>query len=237
MDAFVYSTTFAAIAFAGFLMLRRFDARLTYALGIAFAVYIGLNDLVTGIPPEFPALRPFPTRWNWFGQVYSIAFSVLTILALGLTREAVGLALPERNIKVGLIALILVVFPSAIIGLISDLNPPTASTVAFQGLMPGIAEEIAYRGIAPALLLGLMRGGTPPKSVPWAVIFIAAIPFGVVHGLGYNDRALSFAIGPALHTLTGGVVYTWMRFYTGSLLFPVLAHCLGNITYTLAGFF
>jgi membrane protease YdiL (CAAX protease family) len=54
--------------------------------------------------------------------------------------------------------------------------------------------------------------------------------------MGYNDGTFSFSIGPMLHTLIGGIIYTWMRFQTGSLLFPILAHSLGNLTYALAGF-
>jgi membrane protease YdiL (CAAX protease family) len=236
MDAVIYSVVFATIAFVTFLILKGFDKRLTFALGLLFAAYIGLNDLVSGLPTEVSALRPFPTRWNWWGNTYSVLLSVVVILGLRLNREAVGLVLPARNIKVGLIALVLVVLPSPIVGLIVDLDPPSATTLAFQGLMPGLAEEIAYRGIAPALLLGLMHDRRPEKSIPWAVIFIAAIPFGVVHGMGYNDGTFSFSIGPMLHTLIGGIIYTWMRFQTGSLLFPILAHSLGNLTYALAGF-
>lgn len=37
----------------------------------------------------------------------------------------------------------------------------------------------------------------------------------------------------ALNTLAGGIIYGWLRFHTGSLLFPFLAHSLGNLTYSL----
>lgn len=34
-------------------------------------------------------------------------------------------------------------------------------------------------------------------------------------------------------TLSGGVVYGWLRFSSGSLLFPVLAHSLTNVAFHL----
>jgi membrane protease YdiL (CAAX protease family) len=99
--------------------------------------------------------------------------------------------------------------------------------------MPGLAEELAFRGIAPALLLGLVRGKTAAREIPWAVIVIAAIPFGLIHGLGFSDGAYSFAVEPALWTFTGGIAYGWLRFSTGSLLFPLLAHSLANVAFHL----
>lgn len=233
MDAVTYSITFAAITFAAFVLLKHFDRRLTWTVGVLFAVYVGLDDLVTGLPPELPELRPFTTRWNWWGKTYSILLSIVVILGFGLSAKAVGLTLPKRNVKVGLVVLIVMILSSVLVGAAADPDPPTASTLAFQALMPGLAEEVTYRGIAPALLLNLMRGRSPPETVPWIVVLIAAVPYGVVHGLGYDEGAFSFMLGPAVYTLTGGIIYGWLRFYTGSLLLPFLAHSLGNATFHL----
>lgn len=233
MDAVIYSAAFAAIAFVAFALFKRFDNRVTWVLGVLFAVYVGLDDLVTGLPPEVPELRPFATRWNWWGKSYSILLSIVVIFAFALKPKAVGLTLPKKNLKAGLIVLVVLILSSATVGFVVDPDPPTASTLAFQALMPGLAEELTYRGIAPALLLSLMRGRNPPEAVPWIVVCIAAVPYGVVHGLGYNGDTFSFTFGPALYTLTGGIIYGWLRFYTGSLLLPFLAHSLGNATFHL----
>lgn len=230
MDAVVYSATFAAIVFLAFAFLKRLDARLTWTLGVLFALYVGLDDLVTGLPPEVPELRPFTTRWNWWGKSYSVLLSIVVILAFALSPKAVGLTLP-KNVKAALAVLLVLIVTSAIVGLVADPAPPTGSTLAFQALMPGLAEELTYRGIAPALLLNLMRGRHPPEAVPWVVVCIAAVPYGLVHGMGYDGDTFSFVPGPALYTLTGGIVYGWLRFHTGSLLFPFLAHSLGNLTF------
>jgi membrane protease YdiL (CAAX protease family) len=99
--------------------------------------------------------------------------------------------------------------------------------------MPGLAEELAFRGVAPALLLGLTRDQDPPGTIPWTVICIAAIPFGVVHGLSYSGGAFGFDLSQGLWTASGGIIYGWLRFSTGSLLFPVLAHSLTNVAFAL----
>jgi membrane protease YdiL (CAAX protease family) len=100
--------------------------------------------------------------------------------------------------------------------------------------MPGPAEELVYRGIAPALLLGLIRGRTPPQEVPWVLIAIAAIPYSLVHGLSYSHGGFAFDLSSALWTLSGGFVYGWLRFSTGSLLFPLIAHSFTNVAFQLA---
>jgi membrane protease YdiL (CAAX protease family) len=236
MNAAIYSLTFATIVFIAFLLLKGLDKRLTYAAGILFAVYVGLDDFVTGLPPELPELRPFDTRWNWWGKLYSVALSVAVIFGLRLNRTAVGLRFPDRNIKLGLLVVPVLVLFSVAMGLLLNQNPPAPSTLAFQFSMPALAEELAYRGIAPALLLGLLHGKNPPREIPWTVICIATVPYSVVHGLAYDGESFSFIVGPTLNTLTGGIIYGWLRFHTGSLLFPFLAHSLGNLAYSLMGY-
>lgn len=236
MDAIIYSVSVATIAFAGFLSLKYFDKRLIFAFGALFAIYIGLDDLVTGLPYSLDGIVDITLvdgYWNWSGKIYSLVLSLAVILALRMNAKAVGLSLPQRNIKIGLIALVPLTLVGIFLGYMFQPPPPNAETLAFQALMPSLAEEIAYRGIAPALLLGLIQKRDAPKTVPWVVICIAAVPFGVVHGLGYSSGAYSFEWGIALHTFTGGIIYGWLRFSTGSLLFPILAHSFANVGFHL----
>lgn len=232
MDALVYDLALAAICFAGFLALKYFDKRLTYVFGFLFAVYVALDDQVTGLGWTF--LRFIQAGyWNWSGKFCSLFLSLVVILALRMSREATGLVLPRKNVRIGAIALIPLVLLGVVLGLVYKPDAPSAETLAFQLLMPGTAEELTYRGIVPALLLGLIRGRSPPAEIPWVVICIAAIPYSVVHGLRYSDGAFAFDLSSALWTLSGGLVYGWLRFSTGSLLFPVLAHSLTNVAFQL----
>ena len=100
--------------------------------------------------------------------------------------------------------------------------------------MPGMAEELAYRGVAPALLLALIRGRNVPDGIPWIVICIAAVPYALVHALSYSG-GLAYSFDPisAAYTYSGGIIYGWLRFSSGSLLFPLLAHSLANVAFHL----
>jgi CAAX protease family protein len=232
MDAVVYDCALAAICFAGFLALKFLDTRLAYVFGILFAVYVALDDQVTGL--GWTVFRFIDAGyWNWSGKLCSLLLSIVVIVALRMRLEATGLVLPQRNIRIGAIVLVPLILLGFVLGLVYKPQPPSVETVAFQLLMPGTAEELAYRGIAPALLLGLIRRKNPPPEIPWVVICIAAVPYSVVHGLNYAHGAFSFEWDPALWTLSGGLVYGWLRFSTGSLLFPVLAHSLTNVAFQL----
>jgi membrane protease YdiL (CAAX protease family) len=233
MDTLFYTAGYAAITLLAFLALKPFDKRLTLGFGLTFVAYLVLDDFITGLPYAVPFFDLNPAHWNWTGKAYSILFSVAVIAGLGMNTSATGLVLPRRNIKAGLLAVILLIPLGVVLALAFAPDPPTAETIAFQLFMPGLAEELAFRGIAPALLLGLIRGRSPGQETPWVVVCLAAIPFGMIHGLGYSDGAYSFEPVPALWTFSGGIIYGWLRFSTGSLLFPLLAHGLTNVAFHL----
>lgn len=233
MDALISDLALCALCLLAFLALRFFDKRLAFVFGLAFAVYIAADDFVTGL--GWSAFRFIHAGyWNWSGKVCSLLLSLAVILALRMSAEATGLVLPRRNVRIGAIALVPLILLGVVLGLVYKPDPPTLETLAFQLLMPASAEELVYRGIAPALLLGLIRGKNPPQEIPWVVIAIAAVPYSLVHGLSYSHGAFAFDLSSALWTLSGGFVYGWLRFSTGSLLFPLIAHSLTNVAFQLA---
>lgn len=233
MDTAFYSLGYAAIIVVGFLAFRPFDKQLAYRFGLLFVCYLVLDDFITGLPYTFDVFDLNPARWNWAGKVYSLGFAAAVIALFGLNARATGLILPERNVRVGALALIPLILMGVVLAMIHQPAPPSAETIAFQLLMPGLAEELAFRGVAPALLLGLIRDQDPPARTPWIVILIAAIPFGAAHALSYSGGAFSFDLGQGLWTASGGIIYGWLRFSTGSLLFPLLAHSLTNVAFAL----
>lgn len=233
MDTLFYTAGYAASILLAFLALKPFDKRLAFGFGLLFAAYLVTDDFITGLPYSVPLFDLNPAQWNWAGKIYSILFSTAVIAGLGMSASATGLVLPRRNIRAGILAVILLVPLGVVLALAFGPDPPTAETIAFQLFMPGLAEELAFRGIAPALLLGLIHGRNPGPETPWVVVCLAAIPFGMIHGLGYSDGAYSFELVPAAWTFTGGIIYGWLRFSTGSLLFPLLAHGLTNVAFHL----
>lgn len=234
MDQLASASIFGALCFAVFLCLKGFDRRLTLLTGLTFAIYMALDDLATVLPALAPSLRLFSGSWNWTGKLYSIVLSLIVLAALRMDRQATGLTFAQKNLKSSLVAVTLLVMLSCGIGFIFQPGMPSLETLAFQITMPGIAEEIAYRGIAPALLLGLTHRKSSVVQMPWAVICITGAAFGLWHGLGYSNGALSFDTMSAIFPFVGGIAYGWLRFHSGSLLLPVIAHGLGNSVFYLS---
>lgn len=234
MNPIISSLTFAGIGLLVFVIFKVFDKRLTLAFGFLFAAYIALDDLATGLPSAFPFFRLVQAEWNWSGKIYSLLLSIAVILALRIRPETAGITFNQKNLKASLIALGLFIVWGSSLGLLFGPPPPSLETIAFQGLMPGLAEETVYRGIAPAILLGLIRGKEQPEGIPWTVVLITAIMFGVWHGLGYSNTGFSFDAVSALFPFIGSIAGSWLRFNSGSLLFPILAHGAANLAFSLS---
>ncbi len=234
MDSLIGSAIFAAACFLVFLLVRPFDKRLLLGFGVLFAAYIGVDDVMTGLPSLIHATNLIHGGWNWTGKIYSLLFSFIVIIALRIDRTGAGLTFRQRNLKSSLVALALLTLLSFSIGFIFKPELPDVETVAFQAFMPGLAEEITYRGIAPALLLGLIRSKPAAKHIPWATIVITGVAFGIWHGIGFSHYKLSFDLMSAIFPLIGGIAYGWLRFNSGSLLLPIIAHGLGNNVFYLS---
>lgn len=96
-----------------------------------------------------------------------------------------------------------------------------------------LAEELLYRGlIFRGLHDGLARRGGFARRVAFAVAaVVSALLFAVSHSGDGQEAQLPFLV---LYGLIAAFLYWW----TGSLLVPVLAHSLANLTtafYTVAG--
>jgi uncharacterized protein len=233
MDTLFYTAGCLAITLLAFLTLKPFDRDVSYGFGLLFVAYVVLDDFITGLPYTAVIFDLNPGQWNWAGKFYSILLSAAVIAGLRMNASATGLVLPQRRIQAGIITTVLLIPMGVLLALLFQPDAASAETLAFQLLMPALAEEVAFRGIAPALLLGLIGRKSPGPQVPWVVVCIAAVPFGVVHGLDFSEGAFSFNLVPAVWTFGGGIIYGWLRFSTGSLLFPMLSHGLTNVAFHL----
>jgi len=233
MDLVIFSVTFAAIAAVVFLVAGVFDRRVAASLAILCAIYLGADDLITGIGSTLKGLDAL--HWNWAGKLLSLIFSAVVIVTLGMSPATVGLTFRQRHAGIGLLALVLFMVWGACLGFLFKPGAPDAETLAFQALMPGLSEELVYRGILPALLFGLIRGKGPIEGMPWAVILATAAVFGAVHGLKYWNGEFGFDVPSALFPFIGSIPGGWLRFKTGSLLIPVCAHGVANVAFHLAG--
>lgn len=233
MEPLISSAYFTVACLLIFISMMWLDKKLLLVFGLLFAAYIGADDIMTSLPSLSPKLALFAGQWNWEGKIFSLLFSIFIIYALKIDKQSVGLTLIQKNIGKSIVALIVLTLLSFSLGLIFKPGIPNLETIAFQATMPGLAEELAYRGVAPAVLLGLIRSKGSIENVPWIVILITGLSFGVWHELSYSHAGLSFDFMSSLFPLIGGIAYGWLRFNSGSLLFPVLAHGLGNCAFYL----
>lgn len=237
MEALIFSLALAAIAAAAFLASKPLEKRILVACALAAAVYIGADDFVTGLPSLIKGLNLVGGSWNWTGKFLSLALSATVIAALRLSPAAVGLTLKQRHAKTGLVALLLFIVWGSCLGMLFKPGVPDMETLLFQVTMPALSEELVYRGIAPAILLGLFRRQRADYGMPWGVILSTAVVFGVWHGLRYSNGTFGFDAMSALFPFIGSIPGGWLRFKTGSLVFPVLAHSFANVAFHVAGGF
>ena len=235
METLIFSLAFAACGLVAGLLAKAFDKRILVTGVPLFAIYLALDDFVTGLPHLVPALRFLPGEWNWSGKLLSLAFSALVILALRLSPDAVGLRLRQEHPRIGWIAVGLFIVWGACLGMLFKPGAPDAETLAFQATMPGLAEELAYRGIAPALLLSLWPRKPHVEGIPWAVILATSVMFGLWHSLSYSDGRFGFDPMSGLFPFLGSIPGGWLRFRTKSLVVPVAGHGLANVAFHVAG--
>jgi membrane protease YdiL (CAAX protease family) len=235
VDVVVFALSFSLVAAVIFLLTSRLDPKVLASSALICAVYLGLDDFLTGLPSVAPSLPLVGGQWNWAGKVLSLVLSLAAIRVFRLNLATVGLTLHHRNAKIGVIALLLLTAWGACLGLIFEPGRPDAETLAFQATMPSLSEELAYRGIAPAILLGLMHRRGPALDIPWAVILATSVLFGAWHGLRYSDGSFGFDAMSAVFPFVASIPAAWLRFKTGSLLYPILGHSLANVAFHVAG--
>jgi membrane protease YdiL (CAAX protease family) len=235
MDALVFSIAFTVAAALVFLAAAAVDRKVTVAFALAGALYLGLDDLITGLASEFSVFSLPGTNWNWTGKIFSLLLSALVIVALRLSPQAVGLTLKQNDKKIAIAGVVFFALWGTCLGLLFKPGQADLETLAFQATMPGISEELVYRGICPAILLGLIHRRAPESGTPWAVILATSIVFGIWHGLGYSDGIFTWDSMSAVIPFVGSIAGGWLRFRTGSLLVPVLGHGIANVAFHVAG--
>jgi hypothetical protein len=88
--------------------------------------------------------------------------------------------------------------------------------------MPGLAEELAFRGV---LLAAADRAAPAARVVAGVPVTLGAailtMAFVGLHGFG---------VGMLVSVLPGALLYLWLRLKTGSIIVPIVAHNLWNLT-------
>jgi membrane protease YdiL (CAAX protease family) len=235
MDSLISSTLFAGVCLVFALLASSADRRITAAFAVAAALYLGLDDFITGLPNLIPSLDFIGGNWNWVGKILSVAFSIAVIVILKISPDALGLRLKQEYPTLAWLSLIAFVIWGAALGAIFKPGAAGTETLLFQATMPGLVEEIAYRGVAPALLLGLVNRQPHVRGVPWSVVVATAFMFGAWHALSFSNGSVNFELMSGLFPMIGSIAGGWLRFKTKSLLVPILGHSLANVAFHVAG--
>lgn len=237
MDSLISFILFTAACLVFALLASVADRRITATFAIATALYLGLDGIITGIPNLVPSLDFIGGNWNWVGKILSLAFSIVVIVALKISPDALGLRLKQEYPTLACLSLIAFVIWGATLGTVFKPVADDAETLLFQATMPGLVEEIAYRAVAPALLLGLINRQPHVHGIPWAVVVATSFMFGVWHALSFSNGSVHFELMSGLFPFLGSIVGGWLRFKTKSLLVPILGHSLANVAFHVAGGF
>jgi uncharacterized protein len=211
-------------------------ALLTYIIANAAA----LAGLYFWDPEAFPTNLDFSTVMSdsRFVSVTTILANLvqvgllLAIIGLGGWRAKIYLAMtwpPLREVKTALafLAVTILAIDAAAYLLGQPIIPPFMSDVYQSALTTGtmpllwlaivvaapVAEEIIFRGF-------LFRGWARPQSNPWLGIVLVSAVFTILH-MQYNWFGL-------LGVLAIGLLLTWIRWRTGSMLLPMLMHFIAN---------
>ncbi len=201
--------------------------------------------LVARIVNMFPLFLDFHIglKFNWIGHLLIIAW-VLIFIRLGpLKPKDIGLTLEHRTgtiIPAVKATLGIIIFKGILAALVNGGpatgGPPfdsvAAETLIFQITMPPLAQELLFSGLLLSLIIIALGGRKTDQEFEWnqlivLAIIVTAFSHAIRFGLVYNT-SLQFRIMSSLIPFIGKTMYSWLRLYTGSLVFPVLAFSTSN---------
>ncbi|WP_412063343.1 CPBP family intramembrane glutamic endopeptidase [Rubrivirga sp. IMCC45206] len=202
---------------------------------VLFLGLLALDDLAVTLPFAVRALDVVGGDWNWVGKALCVAWATLFLAVGPVSFQEAGVTLRQHagSVRPALLATLTLTAASAGIGAAFGGGPFGVETLAYQLTMPGLAEELVYRGMLIAVLHRALPGAE--GAAWWWPVVLTAVAFGGWHGLGVDDRQVSFDALSASFPFVGGLAYGWLRERTGSLLFPTLAHNLGNTAALVGG--
>ncbi len=193
------------------------------------ALFLALRALPQGVPGE----RWIGDRWDWSGQLLGLA-GVLGVAAL-LVRKGmldwndagITLAHARGSLPSALgVTVVILGINYALMSLSSFRLPGVPlETWLYQGTLPGLVEETVFRGV----LLALAERAVATRHAGWDVMgarigwggLLVTFAFLALHGI---------SLGTVLGVLPAALLYFWLRQRTGSLLLPIVAHNLWNLS-------
>ena len=203
----------------------------------AFVAYVSIHQIFLILPTVYHNLSFTTGRWNWSGKVYAILSSILFLLIyrkFKLKDYFITYKQDRKFLKTGiLIVIVLFTIHLVMNYFFSSSNSIHLETVWYQATMPGLDEELAYRGIMLGLLVQSLKSKILFQNYNLGnpAIIITSILFGLAHGLSISSSYdIIFKLIPFLRTMAIGILWAWITIKSGSILFSLLSHNLGNVS-------
>jgi hypothetical protein len=200
------------------------------AYGATLALCLGL----LAVPALLPGERVLGDRWNWSGQLLSLAGALWVAWLLarnaGVAWHEMGFTWAHRtgSVRPALWVSAAALSLNVLVMNLSSFRLPGVppETWLYQATMPGLVEEVLFRGVLLALLDRAF--GTPRvvfgAALGWGGVVVTLV-FLALHGIG---------VGTMLGVLPAAVLYLWLRARTGSVLLPIMIHNLWNLSVYVA---
>jgi membrane protease YdiL (CAAX protease family) len=206
-------------------------ARRAWALAAlaTLALFLALRALPQVVPGE----RWIGDAWDWSGPLLGLA-GVLAVASLLVRKRmlewrdaGISLAQARDSVPVALAVTTISLGINYALMSLSNFRLPGVplETWLYQATLPGLVEETVFRGV----LLALAERALASRHAHWNVMgarigwggLLVTLAFLALHGI---------SLGTVLGVLPAALLYLWLRQRTGSLLWPIFAHNLWNLS-------
>lgn len=219
-----------------FISLNKRDKE-TLKVLLVFIVYFLVRISLLHLPIEYNQTNFINGNWNWSGKIFAILSSILFLLVYRKFKLKDYYLTFKQNqifIKKGVLIIGLLLLIGSIMSFfLSTPQEWDIETILFQLTMPGLDEEIAYRGLMLGLLTKILKSEIRlfKLSIGNPSILITAVLFGFAHGFFLTDSyGINFKIFPFIITMVKGFIWGWITIKSGSIIFALISHSLGNLT-------
>lgn len=205
-----------------------------FSVFCAYCLAVGVNISIWPVEAIFG-----PVYYNWGGKFLGILVWLTALLALSRFAPSfkpadAGFTFQQTDgsLVPAIVAISLFVAFNGIISYTTSTASYNAEILWFQAIVPGLDEEPIFRGI---LLYMLARAVNSPQvscfgaRLEYAGIGLCLM-FGALHAAFAAEYGAYFVCLIFGITTTYALALLWLRERTGSLLLPIVAHNLVNLS-------
>jgi len=236
ISALLWNAIFVASALLAALFGKKVDWRWLAVSMALFNINVALVLDFFELNSHLYAMLGFTdTQFNWVGKLSALSFSTILLISHAVEPREAGVTFRQANgALIGWGVLTALIVLDILISLQLDNARHSVEAIAYQLTLPSLDEEIFYRGI---LLFTLIKAfGAGPRVLAsnfgWAAL-ISALIFGSTHAIFWSEGAVVFSAEAYAFAGLIGLILTWLRLNTGSIIAPVLLHSAINTIWRL----